>query len=67
MPSYKLIYFDARGRAETARIIFKLAGVEFEDKRIVLEEWADFKSSKSILIRSMILTSIPSKVVGSLG
>lgn len=44
MPSYKLIYFDARGRAETARIIFKLAGVEFEDKRIVLEEWADFKS-----------------------
>ncbi|CAI2333097.1 unnamed protein product [Caenorhabditis sp. 36 PRJEB53466] len=34
MPSYKLVYFDARGYAEPARQMFYMAGVKFEDKRI---------------------------------
>jgi len=34
MPSYKIIYFNATGRAETMRMIFKVAGVEFEDVRL---------------------------------
>lgn len=29
----KLTYFDAKGVAETARIMFKAAGAEFEDER----------------------------------
>ena len=45
MPSYKLTYFNSRGRAEAARIIFAQAGVEYEDKRLSGEEWAQLKPS----------------------
>jgi hypothetical protein len=34
MPSYKLIYFAARGRAEAVRLAFAFAGQEFEDCRM---------------------------------
>ena len=34
MPQYKLTYFNMAARAETARMLFKLAGVEFEDVRV---------------------------------
>ncbi len=34
MPSYKIVYFDGRGRAEISRMILTLAGVEFEDVRV---------------------------------
>jgi len=35
MPSsIKLTYFDARGRAETSRLILAYAGVAYEDERI---------------------------------
>jgi len=37
MTEYKLIYFDGRGLAETSRILFKIANVEFEDFRYPLE------------------------------
>ena len=36
MPSYKLTYFDARGVAENARIIFAAAKVPYEDVRLSL-------------------------------
>ena len=34
MPSYKLTYFNGRGRAEVSRLIFTVAGVEFTDDRV---------------------------------
>ena len=34
MPSYKLIYFNARGKAEVARYLFTMNDVEFDDYRI---------------------------------
>ncbi len=43
MPTYKLTYFEARGRAEIARFIFKQADVDFEDVRLKKEEWPAFK------------------------
>ena len=35
MPSsIKLTYFDARGRAETSRLILAYAGVDYQDERL---------------------------------
>ncbi len=43
--SFKLTYFNLRGRAELARIIFAYAGVEYEDSRIEKEDWPGMKES----------------------
>ncbi|XP_023857008.1 hematopoietic prostaglandin D synthase isoform X2 [Salvelinus sp. IW2-2015] len=43
MPSYKLTYFNMRGRAELPRYIFAYAGIAFEDRRV---EWRDWPSIK---------------------
>ena len=43
MTTYKLIYFNARGRAEVCRLIFAQADVKYEDKRVNSEEWAQLK------------------------
>ena len=43
MPTYKLTYFNGRGRAELARFVFAQAGVEYDDDRIVGETWPELK------------------------
>ena len=43
MSSYKLVYFEGKGRGEVSRLIFAQAGVEYEDKRVSKEEWAQLK------------------------
>lgn len=43
MVKYTLVYFNGRGRAEVSRILFALAGVEYEDKRIEGEDWGKLK------------------------
>ncbi|XP_061178875.1 glutathione S-transferase 1-like [Saccostrea echinata] len=43
MPTYKLMYFQGKGRAEVIRLAFTLAGQVFEDKRFTLEEWLKVK------------------------
>jgi hypothetical protein len=45
-PSYKLIYFNARGKAEHIRFIFAYAGVEYEDERISQDKWPELKRSE---------------------
>lgn len=44
MPKYVFTYFDGRGRGEPGRMLFAVAGVPFEDKRISQEEWPALKS-----------------------
>ncbi|KAK5972282.1 Glutathione S-transferase [Trichostrongylus colubriformis] len=44
MPHYRLIYFDARGRAEVTRQLFLLAGQEFDDVRLSHDEWPKHKA-----------------------
>lgn len=47
MPTYKLIYFNTRGRGELLRFIFAQAGVEYEDYRVKYggEDWPKLKPS----------------------
>ncbi len=42
-----LTYFDGSGRAELSRLILSAAGMDFEDRRITTEEWAQLKPGES--------------------
>jgi len=44
--SYKLTYFNGRGRAELSRLIFAQAGVPYEDVRIEGAQWPELKPSE---------------------
>ena len=44
MSTYKLIYFNFRGRAEVSRLIFVAAGQKYEDVRFEPERWPSLKS-----------------------
>ena len=50
MPSYKLYYFKARGRAEICRLAFAAAKIGFEDCRLDFEEWTKFKQCELNLL-----------------
>ncbi|KAK6187304.1 hypothetical protein SNE40_005365 [Patella caerulea] len=43
MPTYRLHYFDVRGRGEVARLMFNAAGQKFDDVRYTKDTWPDFK------------------------
>lgn len=42
---YKLIYYNARGRAEIIRFLFAHLEIPYEDKRLTFEEWPSIKQS----------------------
>ncbi|CAF4284080.1 unnamed protein product, partial [Rotaria sp. Silwood2] len=44
MSTYKLYYFNARGRAEVSRLIFAAAGQKYEDIRYERDQWPSHKS-----------------------
>eukprot|EP00695_Tsukubamonas_globosa_P002233 TRINITY_DN3340_c0_g1_i1.p2 TRINITY_DN3340_c0_g1~~TRINITY_DN3340_c0_g1_i1.p2 ORF type:complete len:229 (-),score=128.73 TRINITY_DN3340_c0_g1_i1:157-771(-) len=48
MSSYKLVYFNGKGRAELARLVFAAAGVQYEDQRITREELPEIKASGNL-------------------
>jgi len=48
MSSYKLMYWNARGRGEAIRMMFTLAGQEFEDYRFKEGEWAEIKGNADL-------------------
>ena len=49
----KLIYFNAKGRAELARLILAQAGAEYDDVRLEREEWPSQKASKPLQTGSL--------------
>lgn len=58
MPEHKLIYFNGRGRAEVARLIFVQAAFPFEDVRISDQEWPKIKPCKLLSMRILQNLSI---------
>ena len=62
-PKYVLTYFDVRGRGEPTRLLFKAAGVEFEDRRLSFEEWGKEKEQlKSGECNVTDLLTCPAKI-----
>ena len=51
MSEYKLIYFDARARGETMRLLFALKGHSYTDVRVQQSEWPALKPSKPMYIQ----------------
>ncbi|KAI6183505.1 hypothetical protein M3Y97_00496200 [Aphelenchoides bicaudatus] len=49
---YRLVYFDVRGLAEPIRMIFHYESVDFQDTRLTMEEWQDYKQGKFVEIKS---------------
>ena len=52
MVKYTLVYFNGRGRGEVSRILFALADVEYEDKRVTGESWTAFKPGEQLSLLS---------------
>lgn len=50
MPEYKLIYFNARGRAELIRWIFAYGDIPYTDERFEMAEWPAKKPSEFTLM-----------------
>ena len=50
MPSYKIVYFNARGAAEISRLVLAAAGAEYEDERVEREDWPSKKPGKLFYI-----------------
>ena len=60
MTTYKLHYFDIRGRGECIRLLFMLKDQAFEDIRYNFEEWPETKKtiSKSFYSKIFWLQSL---------
>lgn len=43
MSSWKLTYFDSKGRAEPCRMLFAVAGEAYDDVRLTSEQWQKLK------------------------
>jgi glutathione S-transferase len=48
MPSLKLTYFDAPGRAEPIRVALHIAGLPFDDHRVQFPEFMELKRSGAL-------------------
>lgn len=58
MSTYKLTYFNAKGIAESIRMLLSYSGKEFKDIRIEHNDWLkNVKSSKFLIIISILIYS----------
>jgi glutathione S-transferase len=53
MPTLKLTYFDAPGRAESVRVALRISGIEFEDHRLNFGQFREAKESGSLPLGSV--------------
>lgn len=66
MPNYTLKYFNARSRAEPARLIFAAAGIDFVDDRIELAEWTAERKAETPIGQLPYLQVDGAKIPGSI-
>eukprot|EP00455_Lapot_gusevi_P014580 TRINITY_DN172_c0_g1_i1.p1 TRINITY_DN172_c0_g1~~TRINITY_DN172_c0_g1_i1.p1 ORF type:complete len:208 (-),score=68.23 TRINITY_DN172_c0_g1_i1:194-817(-) len=59
----KLVYFNARGRAEAIRLIFAEAGVEYEDVRLAGNEWPAYKAAHNLPFGQIPILEMDGKVL----
>ncbi|KAG7170368.1 Hematopoietic prostaglandin D synthase-like 1 [Homarus americanus] len=59
MPEYKLVYFNAKGRAELTRWILAYGGTAYTDERVELENWPERK--KTIMTGKVPMLEIDGK------
>lgn len=59
MTNYKLTYFNVRGKAEVIRILFAVAGVDYEDVRLDYASWpGNYKESLELPFGQLPVLSI---------
>lgn len=63
MPTYKLNYFNGRGRGEVARVLFAVAGVKYEDNRIEFADWPKIKPTTPV--GSLPVLEVDGKIVAT--
>ncbi|KAF6208051.1 hypothetical protein GE061_016501 [Apolygus lucorum] len=65
MPTYKLTYFDMRGKGEPIRWLLSYLGEKFEDKRITKEQWQGIK--KDVLFGKLPILDVDSERIYQTG
>ena len=63
MVKYTLNYFSFAGRAETVRLLFHAAGVEFTDNRMTLEQWQENKPDCKLPGVTVPRTAVPDIII----
>jgi prostaglandin-H2 D-isomerase / glutathione transferase len=58
MPTLKLTYFDAPGRAEPVRLALRIAGIPFEDHRLKFPEFAALKADGAFPLGSVPILEV---------
>jgi len=58
MPAYKLTYFNIRGKGEIIRLLFAVAGVDYEDERIDRDDWANQKAKVNMPFGQLPLLTV---------
>lgn len=58
MPTLKLTYFDAAGRAESIRVALTISGISFEDHRVAFPEFAGLKAAGAFPLGSVPVLTV---------
>ncbi|KAL5019340.1 hypothetical protein ScPMuIL_005062 [Solemya velum] len=61
MPTYKLTYFDGKGRAEVIRMAFAAGVVKYEDVRVRIQDWPTVKPTMPLGV--MPVLEVDGKIV----
>ncbi|MDX2089185.1 MAG: glutathione S-transferase [Kofleriaceae bacterium] len=67
MPTYRLTYFDAEGRAEPIRVAMFLAKIPFEDRRLKFPEFAAMREQGAFPLGAVPVLEIDGRAIVQTG